>query len=53
LSIGDDVTDEEIFELFVNNANAVTIKVGNGRTLAKYKAEDVGEVVELLKYLSE
>ena len=53
LSIGDDITDEEIFELFKNNTNAITIRVGNGETLAKYKAEDVGEVVELLKDLSQ
>jgi trehalose 6-phosphate synthase/phosphatase len=53
LSIGDDITDEEIFELFMNEANAVTIKVGNGRTVAKERLEDVNEVLELLKYLSE
>jgi trehalose 6-phosphate synthase/phosphatase len=53
LSIGDDVTDEEIFELFMNATNAVTIKVGNGRTAAKHMFEDVSDVIELLKYLSE
>jgi trehalose 6-phosphate synthase/phosphatase len=53
LSIGDDVTDEEIFELFMNDANAVTIKVGNGRTAAKYMFQDVSDVIELLKYLAE
>ena len=35
LSIGDDATDEEIFELFLPNDNAFTIKVGNGNTFAK------------------
>jgi trehalose 6-phosphate synthase/phosphatase len=53
LSIGDDVTDEEIFELFMNDTNAVTIKVGNGRTVAKYKFDNVSDVIELLKYLSQ
>jgi trehalose 6-phosphate synthase/phosphatase len=53
LSIGDDITDEEVFELFMNNTNAVTIKVGNGKTVAKYVIEDVSDIHELLKYLSE
>jgi len=53
LSIGDDVTDEEIFELFMNDTNAFTIKVGNGRTVANYWFEDVSDVIELLKYLTE
>jgi trehalose 6-phosphate synthase/phosphatase len=53
LSIGDDVTDEEIFELLMNDTNAVTIKVGDSGTVAKYKFEDVSDVIELLKYLTE
>jgi trehalose 6-phosphate synthase/phosphatase len=53
LSIGDDVTDEEIFELFMNYTNAVAIKVGNGRTAANYRFEGVSDVIELLKYLTE
>jgi trehalose 6-phosphate synthase/phosphatase len=53
LSIGDDVTDEEIFELFTDSLEAVTIKVGNGSTNAKYYFSSVEEVVLLLKLLSE
>ena len=52
LSIGDDVTDEEIFELFIDVQEAVTIKVGNGPTKAKYFFSSVEEVVFLLKLLT-
>ncbi len=53
LSIGDDTTDEEIFELLLYNTNAFTIKVGEGRSSARYRFGSVGEVVSFLKYLSE
>jgi len=53
LSVGDDVTDEEIFALFIPEKEAVTIKVGNGATNAKYYFSSVEEVVLLLKLLSE
>jgi trehalose 6-phosphate synthase/phosphatase len=53
LSIGDDVTDEEMFELFLHNNNAFTIKVGNGDTCAKYHLASINDVVSLLKNLSE
>jgi trehalose 6-phosphate synthase/phosphatase len=53
LSIGDDVTDEEIFELFLPYDNSFTIKVGNGNTFAKYKFDSVSEVVLFLKELTE
>ena len=52
LSIGDDVTDEEMFEFFLHNSNAYTIKVGNGDTYAKNKVADINDVVLLLKQLS-
>jgi trehalose 6-phosphate synthase/phosphatase len=52
LSIGDDVTDEEIFELFLTDANSFTIKVGNEATLAKYKFDSVSDVILFLKHLS-
>jgi trehalose 6-phosphate synthase/phosphatase len=52
LSIGDDATDEEMFEYFLHNSNAYTIKVGNGDTYAKNKVADINEVVLLLKQLS-
>jgi trehalose 6-phosphate synthase/phosphatase len=53
LSIGDDVTDEEIFALFIPENNAATIKVGSGTTKAKYLCSSVEEVVLFLKLLSE
>ncbi len=53
LSIGDDVTDEEIFEALLPERRAVTIKVGNGTTNAKYFFNSVEEVVLFLKLLSE
>ena len=53
LSIGDDVTDEDMFEYFLQNANAVTIKVGDGSTFAKCKLNCVSDVEMLLKHLSE
>lgn len=52
LSIGDDATDEEMFEYFLHITNAFTIKVGNGDTFAKYKFASINDVVLLLKHLS-
>jgi trehalose 6-phosphate synthase/phosphatase len=51
LSIGDDATDEEMFEYLLNFSNAVTIKVGEGNTFARYKFNSINEVVILLKLL--
>jgi trehalose 6-phosphate synthase/phosphatase len=53
LSIGDDATDEEIFELFISDDRFYTIKVGNGNTSAKFKFDSVSDVVLFLKHLSE
>jgi trehalose 6-phosphate synthase/phosphatase len=53
LSIGDDVTDEEVFNVFLPDINAVTIKVGDGRSLARYSFSRVSDVVLFLKHLSE
>jgi trehalose 6-phosphate synthase/phosphatase len=53
LSVGDDVTDEEIFKLFPDKAFGFTIRVGTGSTLAKYKFDNVSEVLLFLKHLSE
>ncbi len=53
LSIGDDVTDEEMFEYFLQHSNAFTIKVGEGLTFARYKLNNIKEVASLLKQLSE
>ena len=52
LSIGDDTTDEEIFELLLPNDSAFTIKVGNGNTFAKERCNSVSDVVLFLKHLS-
>jgi trehalose 6-phosphate synthase/phosphatase len=53
LSIGDDATDEEMFDFFLHNTNAFTIKVGEGDTYAKYNRARINDVVLLLKDLSE
>lgn len=53
LSIGDDKTDEEMFEFLLHNSNAVTVKVGNGNTFAKYKLDNVNNVISLLEQLSQ
>jgi trehalose 6-phosphate synthase/phosphatase len=52
LSIGDDATDEEMFEFFLNHSNAFTIKVGEGVTYARYKFNTISDVASLLKQLS-
>jgi trehalose 6-phosphate synthase/phosphatase len=52
LSAGDDATDEEMFEFFLHNPEAFTIKVGDGNTCAKYKLDNIRDVVSLLKQLS-
>jgi trehalose 6-phosphate synthase/phosphatase len=51
LSIGDDVTDEEMFEFLEHHTNAITIKVGEGSTHARYKINTINEVEVLLKLL--
>jgi trehalose 6-phosphate synthase/phosphatase len=53
LSIGDDATDEEMFEFFLHNSDAFTIKVGEGATSARYKFKSISDVAELLKHLTE
>jgi len=53
LSIGDDTTDEEIFELFLQNDSAFTIKVGNGNSFAKKRLNSVSDVGLFLKHLAE
>lgn len=52
LSVGDDNTDEEMFAFLSDNKDAVTIKVGNGDTVAKYRIDDEKGVIKLLKQLS-
>lgn len=52
LSIGDDVTDEEVFENFLNVDIAYTIKVGTGDTYAKFRFTGISDVISLLKHIS-
>lgn len=52
LSIGDDVTDEDMFEALKENEDAITIKVGYGKTSAKYRLDDVNSVISLLEQLT-
>ena len=53
LSVGDDATDEEMFEFFQHYSNAFTVKVGEGTTFAKYKLDNIDDVASLLNQLSE
>jgi len=45
--IGDDLTDESGFN-FINQQNGLTIKVGSGKTEAKYRLEDINTVALFL-----
>lgn len=47
LYIGDDVTDEDAFRAL--DENAVTIKVGEGKTAARYRVRGVEDVVAYLR----
>jgi trehalose 6-phosphate synthase/phosphatase len=47
LAAGDDVTDEDLFKSLPDHAN--TIKVGMGRSFAKYSAPSYKEVRTLLQ----
>ncbi|HYM95614.1 MAG TPA: trehalose-phosphatase [Chitinophagaceae bacterium] len=51
LCIGDDKADEEMFASLLNDEKSITIKVGNGTTLAKYRLENVQQVLSLLDQL--
>lgn len=51
--VGDDKTDEDMFEVLAKNPNGFTIKVGQGNTLAKYRLQSVREVIALLRKLVE
>lgn len=50
LAIGDDYTDEDMFTNL--NGDAYTIKVGRGRTAARFRIKNVDAVLELLEKLS-
>lgn len=49
LIAGDDTTDEDSF---VDNPDAITVKVGPGDTAARFRVRDVAEFRELLKTMS-
>lgn len=50
LFIGDDATDEELFEVLPESAYG--IKVGRGRTSARFRLARSGDVIKLLKTLA-
>jgi trehalose 6-phosphate synthase/phosphatase len=50
LSVGDDYTDEDMFKALP--PQAYTIKVGRGKTAARYRVGDVEEVLDLLASLA-
>jgi trehalose 6-phosphate synthase/phosphatase len=53
LSVGDDATDEEMFEVLSDIQDVFTIKIGAGATNARYKFENIFEVERLLKHLTQ
>lgn len=48
--IGDDTTDETVFELL--GEDEIGIKVGDGPTAARYRVKDVAEVVAILEEIA-
>lgn len=46
--IGDDATDEDVFARF---GKSITIKVGSGKTLARYRLASVSDVLKFLEKL--
>lgn len=49
---GDDVTDERAFEVLDPGRGDVTVKVGEGDTLAAHRLDGIPEVVEALRYVA-
>jgi trehalose 6-phosphate synthase/phosphatase len=49
LAMGDDFTDEDMFKVLPKRA--ITIKVGPGKTSARYRVNNVSQVLELLNNL--
>jgi trehalose 6-phosphate synthase/phosphatase len=52
LCIGDDTTDEDMFEV-VNQFEGITIKVGKSSSMAKYRLETIQMVVSFLGHLNQ
>jgi trehalose 6-phosphate synthase/phosphatase len=52
LAVGDDLTDEEMFRYLSTVVGAVTVKVGEGDTCARYKLNGTDEVLNILKKLA-
>ena len=53
LAIGDDRTDEDMFELLADRENCYTIKVGDEASYAKYNLLNQQKVISLLDEISE
>ena len=51
LCVGDDITDEDMFERLADRAEAFTIKIGNGATAARYSLHTPYMVQSLLTEL--
>jgi trehalose 6-phosphate synthase/phosphatase len=47
MAIGDDYTDENMFNILP--PHAYTIKVGRGRTIARFRTPSSKDIVQLLK----
>ncbi|MBN9294561.1 MAG: bifunctional alpha,alpha-trehalose-phosphate synthase (UDP-forming)/trehalose-phosphatase [Flavobacteriia bacterium] len=50
IAFGDDKTDEDLFE-WLTGENEISVKVGRGSTVAKYRVESVSKVHEVLEEL--
>jgi trehalose 6-phosphate synthase/phosphatase len=51
LSMGDDNTDEDVFEALLKNNMAFTVKIGMGNSFARYNLKNVQEANQLLARL--
>jgi trehalose 6-phosphate synthase/phosphatase len=51
ICMGDDKTDEEMFEVLYNIPYADSVKIGPGSTCAKYHLKDSAEALIFLKQL--
>lgn len=52
VAIGDDKTDEDMFSVLSGVENSMTIKVGDGDTMAKHTLKNVEQVIELLEQIA-